>query len=68
VRPGVDCLRTGTEPGDRPLQAVVEDSAGVLCRRQVPAGALEEVGTGIGNPGGLGTGQRVSADEALVLT
>ena len=44
---GVDRLRPGAEAGDRALQAVVEDAAGALGRRQVPAGALEEVGAGV---------------------
>ena len=64
---GVDRLRAGAEAGDGPLQAVVEDAAGALCRGQVPAGALEEVGAGVLDPGGLGPGQRVAADEALVV-
>ena len=56
----------GAEAGDDALQAVVEHAAGALGRRQVPAGALEEVGAGVLDPGGLGAGQRVAADEALV--
>ncbi len=63
---GVDRLRAGAEAGDGPLQAVVEEAAGALGRGQVPAGALEEVGAGVLDPGGLGAGQRVAADEALV--
>ncbi len=51
----------------RPLQAVVEQAARALGRGQVPAGALEEVGAGVLDPGGLGAGQRVAADEALVV-
>ena len=65
-RAGVDRLRAGAEAGDGALQAVVEDAAGALCRGQVPAGALEEVRAGVLDPGGLGAGQRVAADEALV--
>ena len=63
----VDRLRAGAEAGDGPLQAVVEEAAGALGRRQVPARALEEVGAGVLDPGGLGPGQRVAADEALVV-
>ena len=54
-------------PATSALQAVVEDAAGALGRGQVPAGALEEVGAGVLHPGGLGAGQRVAADEALVV-
>ena len=35
-------------------------------RRQVPACALEEIRAGVLDPGGLGPGERVAADEALV--
>ena len=63
---GVDRLRAGAEVGDGALQAVVEDAARALGRGQVPAGALEEVGAGVLDSGGLGPGQRVAADEALV--
>ena len=64
---GVDRLRPGAEVGDRALQAVVEQTAGALGRGQVPAGPLEEVGAGVLDPGGLGPGQRMAADEALVV-
>ena len=64
---GVDRLRAGAEAGDGALQAVVEEAAGALCRGQVPARALEEVLAGVLDPGGLGPGQRVAADEALVV-
>ena len=64
---GVDRLRAGAEAGDGPLQAVVEQPAGALGRGQVPAGALEEVVAGVLDPGRLGPGQRVAADEALVV-
>ncbi len=63
----VDRLRAGAERGDGALQAVVEQAAGALCRGQVPARALEEVGAGVLDAGGLGPGQRVAADEALVV-
>ena len=53
-------------PATVALQAVVEEAAGALGRGQVPAGALEEVGAGVLDPGGLRAGQRVAADEALV--
>ena len=65
---GVDRLGTGAEPRHGALQAVVEEAAGALCRGQVPAGALEEVGAGVGDAGGLGARQRVAADEASVGT
>ena len=64
---GVDRLRAGAEVGDRALQAVVQDAARALGRRQVPARALEQVGARVLDPGGLGAGQRVAADEALAL-
>ena len=41
---GVDRLRARAEVRDGPLQAVVVDAARALGRRQVPAGALEQVG------------------------
>ncbi len=66
VGAGVDRLRAGAEAGDEALQAVVEQAAGAVCRGQVPASALEEVGAGVIDPRGLGPGQRVAADEALV--
>ena len=64
---GADRLRPGTEVGDDPLQRVVEDPARALGRGQVPARPVEEVGAGVLDPGGLGPGQRVAADESLVL-
>ena len=45
------------------LEAVVVDPARALGRRQVPARALEQVGAGVLDPGGLGAGERMSADE-----
>ena len=63
---GVDRLGTGAQVGDRPLEAVVEKAAGALGRRQVPARPLEQVGARVLDPGGLGAGQRVPADEALL--
>ena len=62
----VDRLRTGPEPGDEALQAVVEQAAGALGRGQVPARPLEEALAGVLDAGRLRPGQRVAADEALV--
>ena len=63
---GLDRLRPGAHVGDRALHPVVEQPAGAGGRRQVPAGALEEVGAGVLDPRGLRAGQRVAADEAGV--
>jgi hypothetical protein len=67
VRLGADRLRPRPEIGNDPLQGVVEEAARAFGRRQVPAGAVEEVGAGVADPGGLGAGERVAADEALVV-
>ena len=61
---GVDRLRAGAEVGDGALQAVVVDAARALGRGQVPAGALEQLGARVLDPGGLGAGERMAADEA----
>ena len=52
--------------GDRALDAVVEHPAGRGRRRQVPAGALEEVRSGVLHARGLRSGEGMSADEAAV--
>ncbi len=63
---GVDRLGTGAEVGDRALEPVVQEAAGALGGRQVPARPLEQVRARVLDPGGLGAGQRVPADEALL--
>jgi len=62
---GAQAFRAAREVGDRALEAVVQEAAGALGRRQVPARPLEQVGARVLYPGGLGAGQRVAADEAL---
>ena len=59
----VDRLRTRAEVRDRPLEAVVEDAARALGRRQVPAGALEQVVARVLDARALGSGDRMAADE-----
>ena len=49
---------------DRALEAVVVDAPGLLARREVPARALEELRPGVLDPGRLGAGDRMPADEA----
>ena len=64
VELGVDRLRAGAHLGDRALEPVVVDAPGLPSRRQVPASALEELGSGVLDPGSLGAGDRMPADEA----
>ena len=60
----VDGLRPGSEVRKRALKAVVVDSPGLVARREVPARPLEELRPGALDPGSLGAGNRVPADEA----
>ena len=48
------------------VQALVEEAARHRARREVPGGALEEVGACVLHPGALRAGERVAADEARV--
>ncbi len=52
-------------PGQDAVEAVEEDALRARRRRQVPAGAVEEVLAGARDPGGLGPGERMPADEAI---
>ena len=65
VRSRVDGLGPGAEAGDEAMEAVEHDPLRVTGRGQVPTGAVEEVGPRALDPGRLGAGQRVAADEAL---
>ena len=67
VRLGVERRRVRPEVDQHAVQALVEDPAGPRRRRQVPGGALEQVGARVLDPGGLGAGQRVAADEPRVV-
>ena len=49
------------------VQALVQEAAGLLVRREVPDGALEQVGARVLHAGGLGAGDRVAAHEARVV-
>ena len=66
MRLGLDRLRARAEVGDRALDAVVEHPARRGRRRQVPAGALEEVRSGVLDARGLRSGEGMPADEAAV--
>ena len=61
---GVDRLGPGSEVRERALQAVVVDAPGLVAGREVPARSLEELCPGALDPGRLGAGDRVPADEA----
>ena len=63
---GVDRRRLRADAGERPVQALVERARGRRAGRQVPGRAVEEVGARVLDAGGLGTGERVPADEARV--
>ena len=63
---GVDRDRAGAELHDEAVQALVEEAARLLVRREVPGRALEQVGARVLHAGGLGAGDRVAADEARV--
>jgi hypothetical protein len=49
------------------VQPLVEQPAGVRQGRQVPDGVLEQVRAGVLDPGRLGAGDRMAADEARVV-
>ena len=67
MRGGVDRHRMRAERHDEAMQALVQQSLGVRQRRQVPDGALEQVGARVLDAGRLGAGDRVPADEARVV-
>ena len=53
--------------GEQPVQALVERPARARGRRQVPGGAVEQLGAGVADARARGAGERVPADEALVV-
>ncbi len=59
-RPGADVDHEAVEP-------LVQEAPGVRERREVPNGALEEVGARVLDAGRLGARDRVPADEARVV-
>ena len=64
---GVDRDRLRAEADDQPVQALVEQAAGALGRRQVPGRAVEQVAARGVDARRLGAGDRVAADEARVV-
>ena len=66
MRLGLDRLRARPQVRDRALHAVVEHPARRGRRRQVPAGALEEVRSGVLHARGLRSGEGMPTDEATV--
>ena len=67
VGPGVDRLRARPEAAEQPVQTLVEDTRGAAFGgSQVPRRAVEQVLARVLHAGGLGAGERVTADEALV--
>ena len=67
VRLGVDDRRARAEAGDRPVQALEQHPRARRGRRQVPGLVVEEVLAGVLDAGRLAAGQRMAADEALVV-
>ena len=64
---GVDRRGAGAEPSQQPVEPLVQHAGGAALRRgQIPGGALEEVRARVLHAGGLGSRQRMAADEALV--
>ena len=64
---GVDGLGARAEAAEQPVQALVEDAGGAAFGGgEIPGGAVEQVRAGVLHAGGLGAGERVPADEALV--
>ena len=63
----VDRDRTRSEAAKQPVQALVEDAGGRGRRREIPGGALEQVGARVPDPGGLGPGQRVASDKPRIF-
>jgi hypothetical protein len=64
---GVDHRRPRAEAGDRAVQALEEDARRRRRGRQVPRLAVEEVLAGVVDTARLPAGQRMPADEALVV-
>jgi hypothetical protein len=67
VRRGIDGHRSGAEVDHEAVEPFVEQSLGVRQRGQVPDRALKEVRTGVLHSGGFRAGDRMPADEALVV-
>ena len=63
----VDRDRLGAEAVRAGGAGVRKHAGGGRRGGQVPGGALEQVGAGVLDPGGLGAGQRVAADKAGVV-
>ena len=66
VRLGVHRHRPRPNVHHEAVQPLVEQPARLLVRRQVPDGALEEVGAGVLHARGLGARDRMAAHEARV--
>src|SRR4051812_2831685 len=66
VRVRVERDRACAEAEEQAVQALVEHAARASARRQVPGGALEQVGARVLDAGGLGARDRMTAHEALV--
>jgi hypothetical protein len=64
---GVDRDRPGAEADEQAVQALVQQAAGALGRRQVPGRAVEQVGARGVDAGRLGARDRMPADEARVV-
>jgi hypothetical protein len=63
---GVDRHGARAQLHHEAVQALVEEPAGLLVRREVPDGALEEVRARVLHPRRLGAGDWMAADEAGV--
>ena len=64
---GVDRRGLRAEAREQAVQALVEHAGGAAARgRQVPDGAVEQVGARVLDARGLGAGEGMPADEALV--
>ena len=63
---GLDRHRPGAQAAQQAVQALVEDPRGRRGRGQIPGGALEQVGAGVLDAGGLRPGERVAAHESRV--
>ena len=64
---GVDGGGTRAEATEQAVQTLVEHAGGAAFGGgEIPGGAVEQVLAGVLDAGGLGAGQRMPADEALV--
>ena len=66
MRVRVERDRARAEAQEEAVQAFVQDTARPRAGREVPGGALEQVGARVLDAGGLRARDRVAADEALV--